>query len=487
MSRKKVIIATGICIVLGVAVFGAYKYISAKNSKNGGAQVAEAVVGRDTIITKVTSKGEVSLLNTELVYANLVAEVEEVLVEKNDIVRKGQPIIRYKEKSKEDLERSIEKARLDVASAELALSSSKIPPTAAAVEQARLEMVNAQKTGERTKDDLSDMDREIARLSNKTADVKKELENTETLFAAGAASQKDVDDAKRALKDAEDSLETLRLSRSQKEREIDTAEETYRYKQTVYNETRNILSEQSAQNNIKQQEINLEKARLALEQLEKELADFQQELVSPINGTVTSVSVSRGEITPTDKALMEIADISDYVIKVDVNERNAAKIALGQDVNLTGAVLGDETVTGKVTKIGYIAETKQNSSGTERVVPVEITVDKGGSADVLKPGFSLDATIITAVKENVIAIPILSTLSESDGSNYVFVIKDDNTLEKRSVKLGAYADMLVEAEGVNDGEKIVAQPSVDMADGTAVTVTNRESGEETEKQQEVDA
>lgn len=478
MGRKKVLIIVSTVLVLGVALFAGVQYVSGRNAGSEKRPVMEAIVGRDTIITKVTSKGEVSLLNTQLIYANLVAEVEEVLVEKNDTVSAGQPIIQYKEKSREDLERSIEKAKLDVQGAELALNSAKIPPSVSSVERAKVDMDNARKVVERAKNDVDDMDKDIARQEEKVNDYKKELANNETLLLAGAISQKTVDDARKVLRDMEEALDTLKKSRSYKAQEIGTSEEAYRYSELVYGDIVNKLSEQSVQNNIKQQEISLQRARLALTQLERELEDFQLEILSPISGTVTKVNVSRGEITPTDKALMEIADITDYIIKADVNERNSGKIEIGQDVKLTGAVLGEDTVTGKVTKIGYIAETKQNNNGTERVIPVEITVDRDSRVNVLKPGISLDATIITSVKEDTIAIPILSTLSESDGSSFVYIIKDDDTLEKRPVKLGAYADMSVEVEGVVEGERIVAQPSVDMSDGMAVMVTNREAEEQ---------
>jgi HlyD family secretion protein len=501
--KKKGFIVIGALLILGAVGYGASTYIARGSAGQGptGRPVTQTVVGRETITTKVTAKGVVSLLNTQLVYANMQAEVEEVLVEKNDIVTEGQPILRYREKSKTELARQVERAKLDVTGAELALNSAKLPPSAASIEKAKMDVDNARTALERARvnqaepnDDPARQQERITRQEEKLAEAQKAVGDAERLFQVGGVSQSDLDNAKSALIDAENVLKDMyaaledTIAASDKESEsksqaVTDAEEALRYAELVYNDIVNALSEQSAQNNIKMQELALQRARLTLAELEQELADFQLELVSPISGTVTLVAVSRGEITPTNRALMEIADILDYVIKVDINERNAGKVAVGQEVRLTGSVLGEDELIGKVSKIGHIAETKQNNAGTERVIPVEITVD--GRPDVLKPGFSLDAAIITSVRENAVAVPILATLSESGGTNYVLVIRDDNTLEKRQVTLGSYADMSVEVEGLREGERIVEQPTADMVDGTQVMVINQ--GAETEPAETVPA
>jgi len=253
---------------------------------------------------------------------------------------------------------------------------------------------------------------------------------------------------------------------------LTSARETLTYKENVYEETKSKTSATDTKNLIAQRSISVQQAQIKLEDARKELEDYQPEILSPIDGTVTVVSVSKGEMASTEKSLMEISNVDDYVVKVDVNERNAAKVDLGQEVEITGAVLEKNSVFGKVTKIGNIAEQKQTSNGTERIVPVEITVTPSEESKVLKPGFSLEAKITTEVKENIVVVPILATLKDLDGSTYVYVVKADNTLEKRSVEQGLYADMNVEVTGLEEGEVIVSQPTPDMTEGTVITPMN---------------
>lgn len=472
MSKKKIILTAVIIVIVGIASFFIYRYVTAATAfAAAGVPVEAAFTEMDTITSKVTAKGEVSLLNTELIYANIEAEIDEVLAEKNDVVKKGQPIIKYKEKNRIDLENAVTEAKLNVTSAELALINEQTPiepPSETSVERARLDVERAKQAIQDAETDVKNLDEDIQKKKDEITDALSELEDSKVLLDAGAISQNEYNRQEKETVVLTDTLKELTKSRVNKLAAVDNAVSSLHFYELTYKEVLNPVSDSTKQNRIKQQKITLEKAQLALTKLERELENYQSEIVSPINGTVINVNASRGEITSTSKALMEIADITDYVIRVDINERNAGKIRLGQKAELNGAVLGNETIYGTVTKIGNIADLKQNNSGTERVIPVEITVNGSGKTE-LKPGFSLDAAIITDVRENVVVTPILSTLSESDGSYFVFIIKDDNTLEKRSVTLGAYADMTVEVNGIEAGVKIVAQPNINLSDGLQVS------------------
>jgi len=467
VMKKKVFV---VITILALAAIGVYLVFGNNGGKESLPEVAVETAKLDTIVTTVNAKGEVSLLNSELIYSSIEAEVDEVLVEKNDVVTDGQPIIKYKEKTREKLENQLRDAQLSVRTAEIALNEAKIPPSQTTIEKARIDITDAESSIKDAKYALEQLEDKIAQQNRKILDAEKKLSDKRNLHNAGGASQYEVDSLEEELKDLQDVLTDYNKQKAQDQEKLKQYDDNLNYMKIVYEDTVNQLNTQSSKNTIALREIDLQKCRLAVEEIEADLRDFQEVIYSPIDGTVTDLKVSRGEVTPTDKVLMEISNIEDYIVKLDVNERNISKIAIGQEVVIEGSVLGKETVTGTVTKIGYIAETKTNSNGSEQVVPVEVTLDGSKDASLLKPGFSLEASITTDIKENVVVIPILSTLSESDGSSYVFIVKDDSTLEKRQVELGAYADMTVEAIGVNEGEKIVAQPTIDMYEGMKIAL-----------------
>jgi multidrug efflux system membrane fusion protein len=82
---------------------------------------------------------------------------------------------------------------------------------------------------------------------------------------------------------------------------------------------------------------------------------------------------------------------------------------------------------------------------------------------------------------------ILETLKDSKlvpssavqiGQNgpYVFVVKDDSTLELRQVRPGQrHGDLTVVTEGVNTGERVVVSGQLQLAPGAKVSVQEVES------------
>lgn len=476
MKKKAIIICAAIAVV---AVLGfAAKSILSAGSNNMGLPVGTEKIKRDTIITTVSSKGEVSLLNSELIFATSIAEVDKVLVEKNDEVKKGDVLLRYKERSREDMETQLREAELALQSARLNLSQSRIPASATDLASADLAITNAENKITEFEYTVSVLEKGLEDQKRAVSDAEKDYNNTKALFDAEAASQSELDAAEKKLNDANKLLETKQKEYDQTLSTRKSLDDNLEYQKSVREQLANKSATQDAKNTTAQRQISVEQAQLKVNQLRRDLEDFQYEILSPIDGTVTELNISEGALTPTDKALMEISDVENFVVKMDVNERHAAKIALGQEAVITGSVLGKETVKGKISKISSIAEKKQTNNGTERVITVEITVDNSQESKLLKPGFSLEAVITTEVKENVVVASILSTLKDSDGSNYVFVVKEDNTLEKRTVVLGSYSDMTVEIlEGLSEGETVVSQPSFNFAEGMTIMPMPNEAAE----------
>ena len=475
MKKKIALILGAVAIIAAVVIFIYSRSVGLAMPQN---QVAVESVKRDTIVNTVSAKGEVSLLNKELVYSSTRAEVEEVMVEKNDIVKKDEVLIRYTEKSRETIENMIRDAELNLRSAQISLSDARTPASESAIESSRLSVTQANDEIRNLEMAMEILESDISKARTKISDAEKTYSDNKALYDLGAVSKESLDALEKAVRDASDALVSLNNNKIKNELAMEAAKNTLSYRETVYNETTTRTSGADVRNLIAQRQITVEQAQIRLDDAKKELEDYQHEILSPISGTVSMINVSKGEIASTERALMEISNVDDYVVKVDVNERHSAKIDLGQEVEISGAVLGKDLVYGTITKIGSIAEMKQTTNGTERVVPVEITVKPSEESKVLKPGFSLEAKITTEVKEDIVVIPILATLKDKDGNTYVFVVKEDNTLEKRIVEIGLYADMLVEVSGISDGEIIVSQPAIDMEDGLLISPLNEEENPE---------
>ncbi|MCL2593665.1 MAG: HlyD family efflux transporter periplasmic adaptor subunit, partial [Defluviitaleaceae bacterium] len=344
---------------------------------------------------------------------------------------------RQRDDRKEEIERRLEAVTLNLRSAQIALENELIPVSDTQITNARLD---------------------ISRTERSLADLESERENILLNIS------------RQTTTNHEDRLNTYNRQLEAIDRNIRMTEETKLLAEINLVDIQNRLNSPQSQNNVSQRRINVSQAQLEVDRIERELSDFSEVLYSPISGTITDLRISQGEISPTERPLMEVSNIGEFVVRAFVNERNIARVELGQEVKIEANVLGrGNYATGIVTRIDQIAQTRQSTTGQEIVVPVEITVNPSVEASQLKPGFSLDVTITTSVNTDVVVVSILSTLTDADGNAFVFVVRDDNSLERRMVTTGAFADMYMEVIGLNAGETIVSQPTLNMYDGMIIT------------------
>lgn len=471
---------------------------------------------------------DVAFVNNTLEVGEILVRENDVVVQGQPLIRFNTNT-RDREIEREKLEIQLREAQLNLQSAEVTLANTRIPPTDAELEQARLKVTQAEqgitnaefalsqvdiniaqqhrsieqqnRVIEQQQRKVEQLERGIEQKQNALEDARKTLSNTEVLFGVGAATQIELDNAVRAVELAENDVRnteneisnanssiqdaiseianreerliTLDSDRTRAEQDIFVAHDNLELAKIQYNEIENRLSNPQTVNSIAQQEINVEKMRLNIEKIQndiKNLNNIEDVLLSPISGTVRNINVSRGEITAPGRALIEISDAEEYVLRAFVNERHASNIRVGQQVLIEGSILGDEIVYGSISSVGTVAQSNQVGTNTEIVVPVEIRLDQEGYGNLFIPGTTLDFTVITETKDDVITVPILSVVTQKEGDSYVFVVNSDNVLEQRQVELGVFADMSAEVvSGLSEGDIIVIQPTNFMAEGLEIT------------------
>ena len=109
------------------------------------------------------------------------------------------------------------------------------------------------------------------------------------------------------------------------------------------------------------------------------------------------------------------------------------------------------------------------SSIGEPMLDIEMSI-KGQNLEDLIIGFTIDAQIRTDRATQVPCVPA-EALKRELGQYFVFVLKSDNTLEKRFIKPGIQSDVDAQVlEGLADGEQVVLNPSNSLAAGIQVSV-----------------
>jgi membrane fusion protein (multidrug efflux system) len=207
-----------------------------------------------------------------------------------------------------------------------------------------------------------------------------------------------------------------------------------------------------------------------------ELARLQlsyTEIRSPIAGTVTqrldlvkvgnTVTPVGGVIEAAESSLFVVEDLDTLMLRVNVPERELAKLSVGQP-----AELSFDAVPGRVYQ-GQIALISPSIDPATATFAVRVRVTETGG--LLRPGMFARVAIVYERKPDALQIP-RTALLDGDGPPKVFVVKDGKAAE-RAVKLGLSNGAWIEVtDGLKDGEQVVVVGQGAVKPGAAVRVVN---------------
>lgn len=223
---------------------------------------------------------------------------------------------------------------------------------------------------------------------------------------------------------------------------------------------------------------------------------------APISGTIISLSARQGERLGGSQLqgleMMRIADMSNLVVRVDVNENDIIKIGIGDSADVMFEAYNKRKFKGTVRSITNNTSRREPQSFLSNDVTnyeVHVKLNPDSYSDLFdstnkqklpfRPGMNASAEIKTARKENVISIPVGAVVSknsaeesidqiksqradetlENDGvtpgelQEVVYVIKSADTVERRVVKTGLQdLDYFEITQGLKEGERVVTAP-----------------------------
>ena len=218
-----------------------------------------------------------------------------------------------------------------------------------------------------------------------------------------------------------------------------------------------------------------------LSDLEEDLNDLVQYATTPVDGKVTEIPVDENSLVVDNTIMVKIANLNNLIVNANIEEYDAPQIKLGQTVTMTSDGLEGKTYTGKVTKISTSASDASTNSGTETVVPIEISVDNPDG--VLKPGFNLDLEIMVVDKNDVLTVSTNAVAKDGkENTQYVYKV-ENGKLVKTTVETGDEGDSTVEiTSGLKDGDQIISSNSEEIKDGMTLEEFKKA---QMEKQQKV--
>ena len=242
----------------------------------------------------------------------------------------------------------------------------------------------------------------------------------------------------------------------------------------------------TATNNLRLAEIDLESGQEQLRQAQAQLAQTEDDLrktkvYAPIDGTVTSLDIEVGETAISSStnvpgsSLMTIADTSSILTEVNVDEADIASIRIGQRVEIFAIAFPDDPVDGVIESIAVSAKVAEGEQGRSFAVKIRITDTRGIE---LRPGMSCRAEIFTDLRDDVLAAPIQAIIIEEDldedETSYYAFRQDGDQVRRVDVETGISDDAYQEiTSGLGAGDVIVIGPDRalrNLEDGDRVVV-----------------
>ncbi|GGO15286.1 MexH family multidrug efflux RND transporter periplasmic adaptor subunit [Iodidimonas muriae] len=257
----------------------------------------------------------------------------------------------------------------------------------------------------------------------------------------------------------------VRLNRAEQEALLAEAEATMLEAKQQLERTQDLVKRGNASLAVLDERVRLvESATAQVAAAKARIAD--RVVRAPFAGVLGVRQVSPGALLSPGTPITTLDDVTPIKLDFAVPEQFISALSRDQRVVARAAAYPGETFTGKVTNV------------SSRVDPVTraITVraEIANEDKRLRPGMLLTVEVINN-ERLAIAAPEGAIIPVGE-DQFVFVVKSDNTVERRQITLGLRRPGVVEVlSGLKAGEFVVTAGTMRLRPGMTVKVQNREA------------
>lgn len=209
---------------------------------------------------------------------------------------------------------------------------------------------------------------------------------------------------------------------------------------------------------LSEEEINLSNQQLKQAQasynaikIQIETAKQQLELTdikSPIDGVVVSKDIFEGALISNTMTPYIISDTDTLQAVISVTEQAVNRIWEGSELKIVIPAAGKDAFSGKIVSVSPVIDAETFS--------YNVLIDIPNKNNLIKPGMTAKANIMSEKREDIIVVPVNSILTEDSGK-YVFTIENDRAV-KRFVDTGISNDDMVEiTKGLEKDQLLVVK------------------------------
>lgn len=219
---------------------------------------------------------------------------------------------------------------------------------------------------------------------------------------------------------------------------------------------------------------NLENAQLSIQsaQITEDIQTQQSKTIiedgvvkSTVSGTITAVNVKENDLY-TGTEIATINGIDELIVETQIDEYDIADIAVGMRVLIKTEATRDEELEGKISYVALSAIQNQAMAATmsnDAKYKVKISLNEKNSR--LRLGMNAKISIITVCTDEVLSVPYDAVHERDDGTNYIEIMNDDETIKEVNVEKGLEGSyyMEIKSDEIKEGMKVVL-PETEEAD-----------------------
>lgn len=174
-------------------------------------------------------------------------------------------------------------------------------------------------------------------------------------------------------------------------------------------------------------------------------------VVTPIQGVVTSVGVTLGEVVDTTRDAVTVADPTRILVLANLYGPDLGRVKAGDTASVESPIPGQAPLDGRVRSVNAALDPSTSTA------PARIELDNPG--DLLRANMFVSVTIAADLGRDGITVPA-AAVQQTEQGPIAFVRVAEDRFERRALKLGIQRSDWVEVQsGVAAGESVATQGS----------------------------
>ena len=193
-------------------------------------------------------------------------------------------------------------------------------------------------------------------------------------------------------------------------------------------------------------------------------------VLAPINGSIIKTPLKVGTKVTTSSVVTTIGDIASLQITAKIPERYVASLRTGLKAEISLEAYPDAVFAATVTHVSPVLDV---NARTKEIV---LTFDENDAR--INAGMFGKVKLYTLDYEGAVVLPSDAIVTKGD-KPYLYVVKDDDTVEQREVTQGKSVDGIVQIlSGIEQGERVVVEGGQVLSNGAKVRdISNAARGE----------